>query len=128
MRRIANTHELVSELRGILAEASSANPSRNEIAAKLASLSTRVAAGGFKDYKEAYKAAQEMGKKFVAMGKEAEDDIVHLVDASGSLEDVSRDTIRDLEYRKMLLPIGEKMLKLPRPLSGEITHPDDLLP
>lgn len=43
MKRIANTHELTAALKGLLAEASGPNPSRHELAAKLAALSTRVA-------------------------------------------------------------------------------------
>jgi len=45
MKRIANTHELTAALKGLLAEASGPNPSRHELAAKLAALSTRVAGG-----------------------------------------------------------------------------------
>ena len=45
MKRIANTHELTAALKGILVEASGPNPSRHEIAAKLAALSVRVAGG-----------------------------------------------------------------------------------
>ena len=43
MKRIANTHELTAALKGLLAEASGPNPSRHELAAKLAALSVRVA-------------------------------------------------------------------------------------
>ena len=43
MKRIANTHELTAAIKRLLAEASGPNPSRHELAAKLAALSTRVA-------------------------------------------------------------------------------------
>lgn len=120
MRKIANSRELRTELRGILAYAESNNPSRVTIASELNAVTDRLAADVTKaDWERALKADEDMLAKYRAnLAKIQKGEQVKNLSEQGA-----KDTIRSLEQvienKKRLI---EKLATTPEHMAGALDH------